>query len=524
MIKRIVKSIEKVYLINIVVKGRLEMSNRGGKRTGAGRKPLKNKKQAVPVYFSSDLKKIIQQLEIGNCEKFSQKCIYLIEKGLFSLEQETLDFKGGINYESNINYQKIKFVDLFAGMGGLRLGFEQGLKELGIQGESVFVSEIKKHAISAYRKNFPNEKIYGDITQIDASMIPDFDILLAGFPCQAFSNAGKRLGFEDTRGTLFFDVARILKEKKPTGFILENVEGLVTHDKGKTLLVIMNTLEELNYSVSYKVLDGQDFGLAQSRKRIYIVGTKNTKIDLDNFETHKSVLSEIIEYNEPPEHNEFTEKLLKHYALNELIGKKIKDKRGGKNNIHSWDFELKGSVNVYQKELLEILLKQRRNKKWADVIGIDWMDGMPLTIDQIRTFYDHENLEYMLKDLVKKGYLVYEHPKKKVGNRRIYDETLPRGYNIVSGKLSFKYNQILDPLHITPTLVATDLSKLAVPVENGLRSLTIREGLRLFGYPEYYTLDHLEKSKAYDLLGNTVCVPVVKKISERVLKAIEVNS
>ena len=195
MIKRIVKSIEKVYLINIVVKGRLEMSNRGGKRTGAGRKPLKNKKQAVPVYFSSDLKKIIQQLEIGNCEKFSQKCIYLIEKGLFSLEQETLDFKGGINYESNINYQKIKFVDLFAGMGGLRLGFEQGLKELGIQGESVFVSEIKKHAISAYRKNFPNEKIYGDITQIDASMIPDFDILLAGFPCQAFYNAGKRLGF-----------------------------------------------------------------------------------------------------------------------------------------------------------------------------------------------------------------------------------------------------------------------------------------------------------------------------------------
>ena len=168
------------------------------------------------------------------------------------MEQETLDFKGGINYESNINYQKIKFVDLFAGMGGLRLGFEQGLKELGIQGESVFVSEIKKHAISAYRKNFPNEKIYGDITQIDASMIPDFDILLAGFPCQAFSNAGKRLGFEDTRGTLFFDVARILKEKKPTGFILENVEGLVTHDKGKTLLVIMNTLEELNYSVSIK--------------------------------------------------------------------------------------------------------------------------------------------------------------------------------------------------------------------------------------------------------------------------------
>lgn len=121
----------------------------------------------------------------------------------------------------------IKFIDLFAGIGGIRLGFEQACKKAKIKSECVFTSEIKPHAIEVLKQNH-NEKIDGDITQIEAKNIPDFDVLLGGFPCQAFSAAGKRLGFEDTRGTLFFDVARILKEKKPLGFVLENVEGLKT--------------------------------------------------------------------------------------------------------------------------------------------------------------------------------------------------------------------------------------------------------------------------------------------------------
>src|SRR5699024_4244613 len=135
-----------------------------------------------------------------------------------------------------------------------------------------------------------------------------------------------------------------------------------------------------------------------------------------------------------------------------------------------------------------------------------------------KTFYNHENLEDMLSDLVTKGYLVYEYPKKKVGNRRVPDESLEKGYNIVTGKLSFKYNKILDPNDVTPTLVATDISRLAIPVQNGIRSLTIREGLRLFGFPEDYQLDSIQPSKAYDLLGNTVCVPVIEAISERLLE------
>jgi len=158
----------------------------------------------------------------------------------------------------------MKYADLFCGLGGMRLGLEDALKSMGIVGEAVFSSEIKHHAVNAYRDNF-GETPQGDITQIDTTNIPSFDFLLAGFPCQAFSYAGGRLGFEDTRGTLFFEVARILKAKKPQGFLLENVEGLVAHDGGKTLSTMLEILIDMGYSTDWKVLDGKDFGLAQSR-------------------------------------------------------------------------------------------------------------------------------------------------------------------------------------------------------------------------------------------------------------------
>lgn len=126
---------------------------------------------------------------------------------------------------------KVKFIDLFAGIGGIRKGFEIAFHKCGYETECVMTSEIKPHAYKVLQANHPNEEIRGDITKIDADTIPDFDFLLGGFPCQAFSFAGRRLGFQDTRGTLFFEVERILKEKRPFGFILENVEGLVTHKK-----------------------------------------------------------------------------------------------------------------------------------------------------------------------------------------------------------------------------------------------------------------------------------------------------
>jgi len=417
----------------------------------------------------------------------------------------------------------LNFIDLFAGMGGLRKGFETACSNKGFDMKCVFTSEIKPHALEVLQQNYPNEDIYGDITQVATRDIPDFDFLLAGFPCQAFSSAGKRLGFEDTRGTLFFDVERILKDKKPFGFILENVEGLVNHDRGskndkigRTLKVILSRLENLGYSVSWRVHNAKTFGVPQERKRIYIVGTLSTAPDIENFENKHINLSGILETGLPTKESRIISLLLDHFTPNELHGRAIKDKRGGDNNIHSWDIGLKGSVSAEQKTLLNRMLKERRKKKWAEDYGIDWMDGMPLTIDHIRTFYDHENLEDMLNDLVSKKYLTKEHPKRKDGNKRIQDKTLPIGFNIVAGKMSFEVSKILDPKGLSPTLVAMDMCRLYVVDNDGLRNLSLREGLRLFGYPESYNFN-IERELGYDLLGNTVVVPVVTAVSERVL-------
>lgn len=164
--------------------------------------------------------------------------------------------------------KKLKIIDLFAGIGGIRLGFEK------IGAECVFSSEWDKHAQSMYEENY-GERPVGDINDVNPKDIPDHDFLLAGFPCQPFSIAGKQLGFADTRGTLFFNIEKILEEKKPYGFLLENVSRLVTHDKGRTFKVILDKLERLGYTVYYKVLNTIDFGLPQLRKRIYIVGFKD---------------------------------------------------------------------------------------------------------------------------------------------------------------------------------------------------------------------------------------------------------
>jgi len=433
--------------------------------------------------------------------------------------------------------KKIKFIDLFAGLGGIRLGFENVFKGLGYETECVMTSEIKPYAVKTLKHNFKHDFLAGDIFEIRNEFIPDFDFLLGGFPCQPFSSGGKRQGFLDTRGTLFFEIERILRDKKPYGFILENVEGLVKHDLenkndeiGRTLSTILHTLEnDLGYQVSWRVFDSIEFGLPQSRKRIFIVGTKDQKVDLNGNEPKFAKLESILEKGLEPLKSDFVDKLLSHFEIEDLYGKSIKDKRGGDNNIHSWDIGIKGEVTDEQCKLLNKLFKERRKKQWAIEIGIDWMDGMALTLEQINTFIDkpESELKSMLDDLVTKGYLKFEHPKKLVKEQtqsgvkiyRDYDTTKPKGYNIVTGKLSFEINKILDPNDIAPTLVATDVSRLAVPDRNGLRRLTIREGLRLFGYPEWYEIPTKEYD-AFDLLGNTVAVPVVEFVTSKIADVI----
>lgn len=161
---------------------------------------------------------------------------------------------------------KFKFIDLFAGVGGMRLGFESA------GGNCVFSSEWDSHCQKTYTANF-GETPHGDITQIDASEIPKFDVLVAGFPCQPFSSIGKRQGFDHpTQGTLFYDVVRIMEAKRNKAFLLENVAGLRTHDGGRTLSLIEETLTDLDYKFDFKVLDASRFGVPQYRERIYIVG------------------------------------------------------------------------------------------------------------------------------------------------------------------------------------------------------------------------------------------------------------
>lgn len=163
------------------------------------------------------------------------------------------------------NSESLKYFSMFSGIGGFELG-------IGEYGECVGYSEIDKHAIQIYEKHFPNHKNYGDATKIDAKELPDFDLLVGGFPCQAFSIAGKRGGLKDARGTLFYDIARIAKEKRPQHLLLENVKGLLSNDNGRTFKLIISTFAELGYNMEWQVLNSKNFGVPQNRERVFIIG------------------------------------------------------------------------------------------------------------------------------------------------------------------------------------------------------------------------------------------------------------
>lgn len=227
--------------------------------------------------------------------------------------------------------KKYKSIDLFAGIGGIRLGFEQAFQD---SIETIFVSEWDINAQKTYTENFGNiPEIFGDITKINEHDIPSFDICLAGFPCQAFSLAGQRKGFDDdykglSRGTLFFDVARICEYHKPKVVFCENVKGLVSHDKGRTFKIIIGTLKELGYKVHSKVLNSKDFGVPQNRERIYIVAFRED-VDDKNFMFPESLvetscLKEIIEEDEVSVKyylsTRYYETLVNHRARHEAKG------------------------------------------------------------------------------------------------------------------------------------------------------------------------------------------------------------
>lgn len=226
------------------------MSRHGGTRVGSGRSKLSPeiKKKSYKVYMNIETSQQIELFGVG--ESFSSKVIDLVQSEI----------------KNRSHIKEMRFIDLFAGIGGFRIAVE----EFGHK--CVFSSEMDKYCQKVYEDNFKDTPS-GDITQISENSIPDFDILTAGFPCQPFSYAGRQEGFNDkTRGTLFFDVLRIIKAKRPKMFLLENVKGLKSHNNGETMDIILSSLKELGYDVHWKILDSHKFGVPQKRERWYCVG------------------------------------------------------------------------------------------------------------------------------------------------------------------------------------------------------------------------------------------------------------
>ena len=268
--------------------------------------------------------------------------------------------------------KKFKFIDLFAGIGGLRIPFD----ELG--GECVFSSEIDKYSQQTYEANF-NHLPSGDITKIDEKDIPSHDLLLGGFPCQAFSNAGLRKGFEDTRGTLFFDIARILNYHKPKVFLLENVKGLLNHDNKKTYTTIIKTLKNLGYEIFAKVLNSKDFGLPQSRQRIFIVGIMGAAINSFDFPEpsyEKTCLGDILE-NNPDQKFTISDKIWGSHKKRKI---KAREKGNGFGySLFNKDSTYTNTISArYYKDGSEILIEQsNKNPRMLTPREASQLQGFP---------------------------------------------------------------------------------------------------------------------------------------------------
>ncbi|MBI2966547.1 MAG: DNA (cytosine-5-)-methyltransferase [Bacteroidetes bacterium] len=232
--------------------------------------------------------------------------------------------------------EQIKFIDLFCGIGGFRTAMDEACRENNLIPDCVFSSDIDPFCQDSYETNFGHRPA-GDITQVHEKNIPDHDILFAGFPCQPFSIIGQMQGFNDIRGTLFFDIARILKHKKPKAFVLENVKQLVGHNQGKTLKVILKTLQDLGYDTHYAVLNALDYGLPQKRERVIIVGHREPiyfsyPAPVRPFKP----LSEILE-----------KRVDKKYFASEYIHKKRKQKHKSAYKLSIWHENKAGNICSY---------------------------------------------------------------------------------------------------------------------------------------------------------------------------------
>lgn len=413
--------------------------------------------------------------------------------------------------------KKIRFVDLFAGIGGMRLGFERAADSLKLISECVLSCELDADSRSVYEENF-GEYPLGDIRLIDE--LPPHEVLLAGFPCQPFSYAGRQAGFGDTRGTLFFEITRLIDTYKPVAFILENVRGLLSNDKGRTLETIKHEFKIRGYSFDAFLLNSANFELPQNRLRVYLVGVLNSTPKfhlysetkpLDSYsdnpdeipwldpECKPITVADILEEEADKKYNcsqEFVNALKRKFNgdLNGVHGMRIID-RIGSNSIYSWELGLRGKCTADEIKLMNSFILNRRDNEFGK-----GRDHKMLTKEQIRSFFPHKKLEHLLNSLVAKNYL------KKVKSK----------YKTMTGNFSFEVYKFLEPNKIAVTLVASDANRLGVYYQNRLRKITPREAARLQGFPDDFLL-HENDDRAYYQLGNSVSINVVESVAEEVL-------
>ena len=414
----------------------------------------------------------------------------------------------------------IKYIDLFAGVGGIRLGVQQALEQNGIEARCFLSSEINERACETYQLNF-GEHPSGDVHEI--TEVEPFDLLLGGFPCQPFSYAGKRMGFGDTRGTLFFEIERLLEKYHPKAFLLENVRGLYTHDEGRTFQTIMGKLHDLGYGTYDLLQNSSNFGVPQNRVRLYILGilgekpemTLSTNLGSADSHLYKKNKAELSLFDQPkackvgdilePEvdekyycSNKFNEML--HNAvgddLSQLHGYRLIDYRGGQ-SLHSWELGMKGKCTDAEIRFMNLLIQNRRKP----IFGRE-QDGKKLTLGQIKTFYTWPDIDEVIASLIEKRYL------------QVNDEGR---YNPVCGNMSFEVFKLLVPESIAVTLTSSDANRLGVIQHNRARHITPRECARLQGFPDTFRL-HPSDAWSYKQFGNSVSVPVVKAVFDDFLR------
>lgn len=411
----------------------------------------------------------------------------------------------------------MRIIDLFAGIGGLSEGVKEALKESGHTPVTVFTSEIKTAAIHVLKNREPNLVINGDIQKIHETDIPAHDFLLAGFPCQAFSHAGSRQGFQDpTKGTLFFDVLRILKHHKPRYFILENVEGLLTHDKpkkdwdspyGRTFTTILEELQNAGYHVEWELLEATEFDVPQRRRRVFIVGSTgatNWSSNLSQLKTSSvPPIKSIIKYGQKetdPRIRQFSKLILETFSPKEVEGRMLRDKRHSNFYFHSWDFGARGKCTKDEQEFMNIFSIKSKSKTYSKLYNIRYQEGMAIAYPEIKKMVPHlSNLQGILDSLTKKGHL------------RLEDKGTYIGYRMVGGLLSYPITHVLDSNKPVQTLTATDSSRMVIVDGKKLRRFTRGELKLLFGFTKnQVSFKGLPETKVFDLLGNTV-IPLVAK-------------